>query len=63
MTKKELEELIAYHEKNVVHIQELAAKEEVPEYRADMLGRVDRTYSLLSEWKEKLARGEWKDIK
>ncbi len=55
---KELKELIAYHEKNIVHIQELAQKEEVPEYRADMYSRVDRTHSLLGEWRRELAELE-----
>ena len=36
-------------------ILELAQKEEVPEYRSDMYNRVDRTRSLLSEWRRELA--------
>ena len=55
MTKIELEETIAYHEKNMDRILELAQKEEVPEYRSDMYNRVDRTRSLLSEWRRELA--------
>jgi len=55
LTKIELEETIAYHEKNMDRILELAQKEEVPEYRSDMYNRVDRTRSLLSEWRRELA--------
>lgn len=52
--RDELVGLIEYHEKNIIHIESFALKEEVAEYRNDMYNRIDRTRGLLSEWKQEL---------
>lgn len=52
----ELKRLIDYHQRNLTHIELIASKEEVKEYREDMLSRAERTRKLLAEWSEELRR-------